>query len=205
MDMLEGYLDDPTGTHDYYQWMKQFVVVFQISRWLPDYVDSFLNVNRMTKPFGFDDIISPRTSPLNSGGGPDAPALTRALGIGACFVMRELSRFGILHQKLAFRYCYVPGTRVCGVLETIGGPSLRMLPTGDRSSGIYRFLVENMDDERAVFNLGFDLPLLALREGEDVQIAVLGKQLPPEDAPSTSRPDEGWRTLSDGRRINLNW
>jgi len=205
MDMLEGYLDDPTGTHDYYQWMKQFVVVFQISRWLPDYVDSFLNVNRMTKPFGFDDIISPRTSSHYSGGGPDAPALTRALGIGACFVMRELSRFGLLRQKLAYRYCYVPGTRVCGMLETIGGPSLRMLPTGDRSSGIYRFLVENMDNERATFNLGFDLPLLALREGEDVQIAVLGEPLPPGDAPSTSRPDEGWRTLSDGRRINLNW
>jgi hypothetical protein len=205
MDMLEAYLDDPTGTHDYYQWMKQFVVIFQLSRWLPDYVDSFLNVNRMEKPFGFDDIISPRTSPQYSGGGPDAPSLTRALGIGACFVMRELTRLGILHQKLAHRYCYVPGTRVCGVLETIGGPSLRMLPTGDRSSGIYRFLVENMDNEKATFNLGFDLPLLALREGEDVQIAVLGEPLPTEDAPSSSRPDEGWRTLSDGRRINLNW
>ena len=205
MDMLEGYLDDPTGTHDYYQWMKQFVVMFQISRWLPDYVDSFLNVNRMKKPFGFDDIISPRTSPLYSGGGPDAPALTRALGIGACFVMRELTRLGSLHQRLAYRFCYVPGTRVCGMLETIGGPSLRMLPTGDRSSGIYQFLLDNMDDKRATFNLGFDLPLLALSEGEEVQIAVLGEPLPPEDPPSSSRPDEGWRTLPDGRRINLNW
>jgi hypothetical protein len=205
MDMLEGYLDDPAGTHDYYQWMKQFVAIFQISRWLPDYVESFLNVNRMKKPFGFDDIISPRTSSIYSGGGPDAPALTRALGIGACFVMRELTRLGILHQKLAHRYCYVPGTRVCGVLETIGGPSLRMLPTGARSSGIYRFLVENMDEDRATFNRAFDLPLLALGEREDVQIAVLGEPLPPEDSLSSSQPDEGWRTLSDGRRINLNW
>jgi len=205
MDMLEGYLDDPTGKHDYYQWMKQFVVIYQISRWLPDYVESFLNVNRMKRPFGFDAIISPRTSSLYSGGGPDAPALTTALGIGACFVMRELTRLNILHQKLAHRYCYVPGTRVCGVLETIGCPSLRMLTTGDRSSAIHRFLVENMDEERATFNRGFDLPLLALREREDAQIKVLGEPLPPEDLPSSSRPDEGWRTLPDGRRINLNW
>ena len=34
MEMLEAYLDDPIGTHDYYLWMKQFVVIFQISRWL---------------------------------------------------------------------------------------------------------------------------------------------------------------------------
>ena len=29
--------------------------------------------------------------------------------------MRELTRLDILHQRLAHRYCYVPGTRVCGV------------------------------------------------------------------------------------------
>ena len=205
MDMLEGYLDDPTGKHDYYQWMNQFVVMFQMSRWLTDYVESFLNVNRMKKPFSFEDIISSRTSSLYSGGGPDAPALTRALGIGACFVMRELTRLNVLHQKLAHRYCYVPGTRVCGVLERIGCNSLRMLPTGDRSSAIHRFLVENMNEERATFNRGFDLPLLALSERVDAQIAVLGEPLPPEDIPSSSGPDEGWRTLPDGRRINLNW
>jgi hypothetical protein len=205
MDMLEGYLDDPTGKQDYYQWMKQFVVIFQISRWLPEYVESFLNVNRMKKPFGFDDIINPRASSLYSGGGPDAPALTRALGIGACFVMRELLRLGILQQKLAHRYCYVPTTRVCGILETIGCPLIRMLPTGDRSSGIYHFLVKHMGEEKAIFHRSFDLPLLALREREDAQIAVLGEPLPPEEVPSASRPDEGWRTLPDGRRINLYW
>jgi hypothetical protein len=205
MDLLEGYLDDPAGTQDYYQWMKQFVVIFQLSRWLPDYVESFLNVNRIKKAFGFDDIISPRTSSLYSGGGPDAPALTRALGIGACFVIRELSRLGILKQKLANRYCYVPRSRICGVLETIGSPCFRLLATGDRSTAIHRFLVENLDDERATFNCCFDLPLMALSEEEDVQIEVLGNPLPFEDAPSTSRPDEGWRTLADGRRINLNW
>ncbi len=30
IEMLEEYLDDPIGTLDYYLWMKQFVVIFQI-------------------------------------------------------------------------------------------------------------------------------------------------------------------------------
>src|ERR1035441_10411048 len=82
MGILEEYLDSPTGDHEYYQWMKQFVSIYQISRWLTEYTEGFLNINRIKQSFALDQIIALRTSAMFSGGGLDAPALNRALGMG---------------------------------------------------------------------------------------------------------------------------
>jgi len=190
MRVLEEYLDDPTGAHGYYQWMKQFVAIFQISRWLPEYVESFLNVDRIRQPFALDQIIAPRTSDFFSGGGPDAPALTHALGVGACFVLRELMRLGLLHQPLAYRYCYVPARRVCVLLEELGCSNLQTLPPANCSSDIHRFLVEHLGDDRATFGRGFDLPLLALADDRVLQDQLLGGALPSDDGDMWSRPNE---------------
>jgi len=214
MQVLEEYLEDPSGAHEYHQWMKQFVSIFQVSRWLSEYVESFLNIDRIKQPFALDQIVAPRTSAFFSGGGPDAPALTRALGMGTCFVMRELMRLKRLNQPLAYRYCYVPSRRVCTLVEDLGCSSLRMLPPADRSSAIHKFLADHVDAKLATFNHCFDLPLLALSEDTDLQQTLLGHGLAPEEdepnpgalsvSPSSgARIDEGWRTLPDGRRINV--
>lgn len=204
MEVIENYLEDPSGSHDYYQWMKQFVVMFQISRWLPEYVESFLQVNRRRASFALDAITAPRTDAANSGGGPDAPALTRALGFGVCFVLRELTRLGILQQELAHRHCYVPAGRVCEILEAIGCPDLRSLPATIRSSAVHKFLVENMEEGRATFGLSFDLPLLALDEDVELQRKLCGRPLLPEDNGTASASVDGnWVTLWDGRRVKI--
>lgn len=76
--------------------MENRSVIYQISRWLTDYVESFRNIDRLRRQFGLDEILAPRTNVDFSGGGPDAPSLRRTLGIGACFVVRELMRFRVL-------------------------------------------------------------------------------------------------------------
>lgn len=177
MQVLEQYLDDPSGKHEYYHWMRQFVAIFQISRWLPAYVEAFLNVARFTRPFALDEIIAPRTSPAFSGGGPDAPPLTRALGIGACFVLRELARIGIIRQRLAHPYCYVPTTKVCRLLDVLGAPMVLAAPAADRSAEIHRLLVALLGGERATFLRAFDLPLIALAEDQELQERLLGRRL----------------------------
>lgn len=181
MQVLEEYLDEPPDTQDYYQWMKQFVAIFQVSRWLSEYVESFLNVNRITQPFALDQIIALRRSEFFSGGGPDAPALTRTLRMGACFVLRELARLGVLRQPHAHPHCYVAPRRVCDLLEALGCVHLRALPTTDRSSAIHAFLVDNIGAEQATFGLTFDLPLLALADNPDLQGELLGHVLPRDE------------------------
>jgi hypothetical protein len=181
MHVLEEYLDDPTGRQDYYQWMKQFVVIFQVSRWLPAYVESILNVNRIRQPFALDQIIAPGTSEFFSGTDLDAPSLARALGMGASFVLRELMRTGILRQPNAYVHCYVAPHRVCVLLEHLGAMYLLARPTADRSSAVHAFLVENMRGADPTFGLAFDLPLLALAESPSLQNELLGHTLRPDN------------------------
>jgi hypothetical protein len=181
IEVLEEYLDDPIGNHDYYLWMKQFVVFFQISRWLPEYIDALLSVDRFQRPFAIDEIIAPRTSASFSGGGPDAPALTRGLGMGACFVFRELMRAGVMNQPFAYQYCYVPARKVCSLLDRLAPLEIRALPPIERSVAIHRFLVAQLGDSRATFSESFDLPLLALADSADLQQSLLGGPLVLDD------------------------
>jgi hypothetical protein len=148
-------------------------------------------------------LVSKESAEFSSG--PFAPRLTRTLGIGAYFVMREMMRLGLLRQPLAHRYCYVPARQVCVLMESIDCPHLRSLDMAYRSPGIHQFLVEHLGEERATFGRGFDLPLLALAEDKDLQVELLGRALVLDDGGTSTRPDAGWRTLPDGRRINLNW
>lgn len=181
MQVLEEYLDDPGGQHDYYLWMKQFVEIFQVSRWLAEYVEAILSINCLQGPFALDQILSPRTSALFSGGGPEAPPLTRALGIGTCFVMRELSRLGHLQQSFAHRYCYLPSQGVRRLLDALGCKVSEAESRGDQSVAIYRFLVEHLGENRATFDRSFDLPLHAVVSDSDLQVKLLQRTLPDEE------------------------
>jgi hypothetical protein len=189
MDVLEGFLEDPTGRQDYYHWMKQFIAIFQLSRWLDEYAESFLSVNRRKTAFALDEITAPRTSAANSGGGPDAPDISRGLGMGACFVLRELTRFGYLKQPLAYRYCFVPRGNVRSLCEWLGCRPMEDGYHAVNAQTIYQFVVSHLGEERATFNGSFDLPLIALADDRDLQRSLLGATVRSNDAgvPSGAR------------------
>ena len=204
MGVLDEYIDSPTGDEGYLQWMKQFVSIYRIARALPEYVECFLNVNRMPQSFGIDAVLNPRAYPGYSGGGLEPPPVLRTLGIGASFVLRELVRFGRIAQPLAHRHCYVPAQRVRSLLVAIGCTDMVTASTGDYSSTIHRFLVQHMGEERATFGLAFDLPLLTLAENDELQQRLSGGPLETDRAPDAGG-DDGWRTAADGHRYNLYW
>jgi hypothetical protein len=178
MSVLDDYLDDPTEDERYRQWMRQFVDIYQISRWLTDYVESFRNIDRLRRQFGLDEILAPRTNVDFSGGGPDAPSLRRTLGIGACFVVRELMRFRVLADARARRYCYMPTRRVRALLGLMGCQSLEGEERAVQSTIIHSFLVEHLGDEKSTFGGSFDLPLHALAEDTQLQLVLLGREVP---------------------------
>jgi len=181
MSVLDDYLDDPTEDERYRQWMRQFVDIYQISRWLTDYVESFRNIDRLRRQFGLDEILAPRTNADFSGGGPDAPSLRRTLGIGACFVVRELMRFRVLADARAHKYCYMPTRRVRALLGLIGCPSLEGEEQAVQSAIIHSFLVEHLGVEKSTFSRSFDLPLQALAEDKQLQLGLLGREVPCEE------------------------
>ncbi|MCG3777273.1 MAG: hypothetical protein JW395_4151 [Nitrospira sp.] len=180
MRVIEDYLNQQVDDSEFSHWMKQFVGIFQVSRWLNEYAELFVQADRLAQPVQLDAIISPRASSDFQGSGLDAPPLGRTLGIGACFVMRELFRAGALSNPTLHRHCYVPAKPVRRLLVALGS-SLEIDRAHYRQSEeIHKFLVEHLGPERATFGGSFDLPLLALSDDPDLQMEFLKFHLPEE-------------------------
>jgi hypothetical protein len=65
--VLEEYLSMQTNDISFYHWVRQFVSIYQIARWLPEYVASFLAIDRFKERFDLDRVIKPAMSQDFSG------------------------------------------------------------------------------------------------------------------------------------------
>ena len=170
------YLDAQTDEIPFYHWVRQFVSIYQIARWLPEYVGIFLDDRQATIRISiFDRISKPAVNAIyQAGGGSGAPPLTRALGIGACFVVRELVRTGILQSHVvAHDHAYVAVGRVRNLFVRLGMIDLRSEGASYRHSRqIHRFLIDHLGPDKAHFNRCFDLPFLAIAEDAELQTRV---------------------------------
>jgi hypothetical protein len=179
--VLEDYLNSQMNDNPFYHWVRQYVSIYQIARWLPEYVASFLAIDRFKEPFDLDRVTKPAVSQDFSGGGPSAPPLTRALGIGACFVVRELVRADVLRSPLAYDHAYVAVGRVRYVLARLGLADLRSESASyQQSPRIHNFLCDHLGADRAHYERCFDLPFLAIAEDAELQRRFLQCELPLE-------------------------
>jgi hypothetical protein len=180
--VLDSYLDTQTNESLFYNWVRQFVSIYQIARSLPEYVGVFLDIDKHNGRFDLDEVLIPRAASTQSGGGWDAPPLKSVLGIGACFVVRELVRMGVLTSLHAHYHAYVGVGRVRNVLVRLGMSELRGEGASYRlSSEIHSFLVDHLGSDRAHFDQCFDLPFLAIAGDSLLQRRFLDCQLPPEE------------------------
>lgn len=186
MGWADDFLYRQIQDSPYLQWMKQFVGIYQVSRHLKDYIGAFEAVDSddfKSRSFGLAEITSLRTSYRFSGSDFDAPPLSRVLGMGQCFVLRELVRKGVLTNSRAFRHCYVPTKRVRDLLafglgcEGLGQQSCKW----ELSEHIYKFLADRLGPERAWFHYCFDLPFQIIAENEGLQDRFFNKTLRFED------------------------
>ena len=169
--VLDQYLDPTTGDIQYFHWMRQFVSIYQMSRYLGVYGECFLQMNRAKEPFALDLFLKPRQGEMYfSGSDLSAPPATRALGSGANFVLRELVRLGHVRSVHAYQHCYVAPPRVRGVLLQLGCVELAREDAESRhcSIAIDRFLQRHMKEDQTHFGLCFDLPFLAMAEDSSI-------------------------------------
>ncbi len=181
----DGYVEEQTQNLTFYQWMKQLIGLFVIARRLGDYVTAFLAINQTQHPFPLTQITQPRVSEIFQGGGPDAPPVSGILGIGACFVMRELVRHGIIENSFAHPYCYMPVRRVRSLVFRLGGPALETITYNrwERSRLIHEFLQRHLGQDRATFNGAFDIPLQIIAKDYDLQLRFFDTALPITEEP----------------------
>ena len=85
ISVLEDFLGTQTYDIRFYHWMRQFVSIYQIARWLPEYAWSFLDIDKSKKRFDLDQVTRPAMNSSFSGSGLSAPPLTRALGYRGVF------------------------------------------------------------------------------------------------------------------------
>jgi hypothetical protein len=179
---VKQYLDSQTDDGRYLQWMKQFVGIFQASFWLDDYIELLLSANRIDRSFSLTELLQPRASTLYQGGGVTPPPLLPLLGVGGCFLMRELTRLQLLDNQCVHRHCFVPVKRIrdlFGMLRCDGLdlPSRRW----EMASHIYTFVVDSIGTEHATFGGDFEIPFHFIAENAALQHRFFRHELPEED------------------------
>jgi hypothetical protein len=162
LEVIDEYDPDAAGDPAYYFWMRRlFVGIRQVALHLDDYVEAF-RVMRDSGVCALADVLRPRASPVFQGGGVDAPSLAGVLGLGACFVVRELVRSGLLNCALPRirKWCYPPVASVRRLLTELGCNGHDRQP--DRwlgSPAMFDFLRTHLGDDAATFGGAFDIPL----------------------------------------------
>jgi hypothetical protein len=189
---VERYIDrHHTDGIRYFHWLRHFVSVATVARYLDVYAEAFLAINRFEGRFTPRDVMTTRTSRQFQFGGPDAPTLAPILGIGACFVLRELVRMRLVNREDVHPYCLAPVRRLRQFLGGLGWCDDENRTVYDRSRSIYDFVAEHHADD-PTFGTAFDIPLL-LYADEHPEIADI----------RPSRDSGEWVTLPDGRRVPL--
>ncbi|GAA0591239.1 sacsin N-terminal ATP-binding-like domain-containing protein [Caenispirillum bisanense] len=159
MNVLEDYSAEQTDDQEFRLWMRSFVDLYRISRWLEPIAMSILSLERREVPTSPSALLSPSADPALSFGGWDAPTFVRTLGIGHCFVVREAARLGALSGPHVAEHCWMPSGRVRRLLERLGCRLDDAGRAADRSRRIFAFVKENMPGLDATFGGAYDLPL----------------------------------------------
>ena len=178
---------------EYYHWMKHFVGAYLVGRRLDTYVQAFLAINQLRRPFSLGQVTAPRTAEFFQSGGPDAPPIGSVLRSGALFLMRELARVGVITNPHADRFSYLPTLGARRVVRAMSGPDLEGVPMEptEMSGRIHQFLVESLNDpEAARFSDCFDIPLQIIDGDPDLQLELLKRTFEPQ------QPDPDWTSYA---------
>jgi len=171
MGVIEEYLDGVGDDMQYFHWMRYFVTLYQLAIYLKEYtIDVFCAMNRQSTPLAsLIHYLDTKTSPIYSRGGISVPPLTKTLGIGANFVVRELVRTEFINEtarEYFFPHCFVPTRKVREHFHSLNPSGFTYIdlnnPDRKQSKKIHEFLTNQLEDP--TFLNSFDLPFLYINE-----------------------------------------
>ena len=169
MDIIEEYAEAQHDDEEWMQWLGQFPKLYRLRRWLGDYVDLFLSMDRFEEPFTLNTILAPRSNPHFQGGGVDAPPLTRTLKAGAPLVVRELLYHGAIENALAIPHAYAPIERIRHFFEAFRVDV-------STSEDIHETLKNHLGEERAAFCGDYDIPLRIISSDASLRARLLDRR-----------------------------
>ena len=166
MGIIEEYAGEQIEDEKWIQWLMQFPKIYRLRRWLGDYIELFLSIERFEEPFSRDAILAPRSNPYFQGGSIDAPPLTRTLKVGFPFVVRELLFRKVIKNSHAVPHAYAPIERIRRFFSEYDEEI-------ETSEDIYQSLTEHLDKEKAKFNGAYDIPLRIVSSNADLRAEIL--------------------------------
>lgn len=167
INIIEEYAEAQHDDEEWTLWLAQFPKLYRLRRWLDDYAELFLSIDRLKDRFTLDTILAPRANPEFQGGGVDAPPLTRTLKLGSHLVVRELLHRGVITNPLAIPYAYAPIERI----KTFFAAFAEEIESAE---DIYAVLKEYLGERDAVFGGDYDIPLRIASSDQLVLQKLLG-------------------------------
>lgn len=168
-------IDNPRDDQEHYHWIGFTTVRFlQLNRWLDEYIELFLDIEKYKRDFNIEHFLRPRSNPLYSGSGKaDIPSLDRAFGkVGVHYVFRELVRHCALTNSIIHRHCFVPTRNIRNLFcELSNGTDF------ESSDEIMEFLSENMPGMDTTFGNCFDIPFLMILRDKELQHRLIHEDL----------------------------
>jgi hypothetical protein len=174
MRVLDEYIDAQTDQQPYEYWMQRFPAIYRLARYLDDYRDLMLGLPTWKWTDGecrLDQVTKPRVTPRLQGGGINAPPFHATLGAGACFVVRELLRLGIVTgEHLPHACAYVPTKGIRDLFARWGYSEFASAGSGaGLSTRIHQILSQHMSKEGARFCGDYDIALQVMAYQSDVE------------------------------------
>ncbi|WP_201095975.1 hypothetical protein [Thiocystis minor] len=163
MDVIESYAENQIQDEKWTQWIAQFPKLYKFRRWMDDYVELFLSIERFKEPFALDSLLTPKANSHFGGGGIEPSALNRTLRVGGPLVIRELLHYGIIKNPMAIPHAYAPIERIQRFLGQFDGVQI------DTSKDIHDCLIKNLDEGQETFNGDYDIPLRIVAADEGLQ------------------------------------
>lgn len=162
MNIIEEYAESQHDDEQWTQWIAQFPKLYKLRRWMDNYVELFLSIDRFAEPFLLEEVLTPRANQHYQGGGIDAPPLIRTLRLGGHLVIRELLRHGVIRNPFAVSHAYSPIERTQRLFASFNAPITN-------ARDIYALLCEHLGETGATFNGAYDIPLRIVAGDQELQ------------------------------------
>ena len=170
-NILDKYLDHSIVNEQYRNWL-QILPLYRYAKNLEDYIDLFWSSEQFLD--NINDILKPGSSDKLSGSGIKVPELKATLGIGINFIFRELVRNKLMDHNILAEHCYVASYAVRNLLGKLDCPIDELKASPGNSSIIYQFISNEIGEEKATFDLCFDIPFRIISEDPSLQQKLLG-------------------------------
>lgn len=165
---VRHYVEEQFQDVPRFAWISPLLSLFLYKPWFNSYIESFLALRKYDSEPQLEHILSPKSNPEFSGGGPDAPPFQPLMGLGGYFVLRELVRNHILQNRKLHRLCYVPYTRIRRLMDASAADmNMEELHKGEQSRNLYDWIKEELGDDDCTFELDFDIALRKYGEAHD--------------------------------------